>query len=863
MVFAHQDFGGLNMPHLYSEMMGKKLETLISHIQADTELGKAMIININIIQLSSGIIEPIFETDTKIDYIDDNWLLHLRSFILSIGGKINIKKAWQQKLQRTNDVGLMNSFIQSGFRTSELRLINHWRTFFKVNTLSDICEPDDSNKIQVYYLNQQPVLDRKNRSKLNWPNQQEPGNKGFKLWIQALKTSFGLKASTRNITHKLGAWMPDNHHLYNFWQGYNDTITPQMFTTPPSSSDFQIHQLEHVGRTSARFNHHFTISTDNCIPTHCIPGNLIQEKNGRHTIRFVKPQLANNAPPFVNNNFRSFKEYAKQLPKWKQALVKHFEIITDVTTFLEELRTLDKIIMSTDGGTDHNCGTFGVAISNGTITLAQTQGKLHANHFYSSSFRAESYALLAGLTSIQCIQEFYQINPSTFKIIEIHCDNLKVVRRINQRRVTRRTTNQHIFADVDIEMQILAAIDSLKISTSISIAHVISIKPKKNHMGIMKLPEDTSYPVRLHLVADQLCKASKKLPMQTYHRFPTSNINVTIENEAITAKYAVISKRSLHSQDARVFLMKKHTWSESTVNSIWWIVHTTALQNLSFQDRDRVQKCIHNRQSTKKRAKYHHPFKCNKCSQCDHIEEENHILRCIVTSRKNIRTEYLKEISDYLSGDSTPIYVKDSIVKHLKEWLQMQAPERVTTNSTNTTKNTYLDDTINLQNKIGWDQFIRGRITSEFGYLINRHLHCTNNTSTTAEEWATQLLMINFKFNLKMWEKRKQEEHGTTPRDIEAKKKRRFLEEIRHIQEKYSYWSVVDRETLPESISELEQKTSHQLELWLVTARIFHSAYLREPIRNSEIGTSVQNGIVSHNSNREAQRTTETDPGGL
>lgn len=307
-------------------------------------------------------------------------------------------------------------------------------------------------------------------------------------------------------------------------------------------------------------------------------------------------------------------------------------------------------------------------------------------------------------------------------------------------------------------------------------------------------------------------------------------MHVFIDNESITANYAVIAKRSYHSQDAREFLMKKYSWSESTINSIWWLVHSTALKKLVFHDRVRVQKCIHNRQSTKKRMKYRHPFKSNKCSKCNTIEDENHIMRCRVITRKDIRSEYLQEMSDYLSGSSTPIYVKEIIMQKITEWLELQLPTTSNTDSTISTANTYLDDAINLQNKIGWDQFIRGRITMEFGYLINRHLHTSNDTSTTAEEWATKLILINFKFILKIWEQRKREEHGCNPTDIKSKKKLRFLEEIRHILESFPYWSVVDRGTLPESIAELEQKTSHQLELWLLTARIFHSAFLREPV---------------------------------
>jgi hypothetical protein len=140
-VFAHQDFGGLNIPHLYTEMMGLKLECLLSNVRANTELGKAFMININIIQLISGLSSPISETNQNIDYIEENWITHLRSFIMEIGGTIVFENAWRHHPQRQNDVFLMETFTKAGYTTKELRLINNWRRYFQVTTLSDICEP--------------------------------------------------------------------------------------------------------------------------------------------------------------------------------------------------------------------------------------------------------------------------------------------------------------------------------------------------------------------------------------------------------------------------------------------------------------------------------------------------------------------------------------------------------------------------------------------------------------------------------------------------------------------------------------------------------------------------------------------------
>ena len=47
MAFGPVDYGGIELPHLFTEMMSSKLETVISHIRAGTKLGQAILIYYN------------------------------------------------------------------------------------------------------------------------------------------------------------------------------------------------------------------------------------------------------------------------------------------------------------------------------------------------------------------------------------------------------------------------------------------------------------------------------------------------------------------------------------------------------------------------------------------------------------------------------------------------------------------------------------------------------------------------------------------------------------------------------------------------------------------------------------------------
>jgi hypothetical protein len=60
LIHGPREMGGVGISHLYTEMMGMKLETIISHICANTVLGKSIQININNLQLCSGIAQSYF-----------------------------------------------------------------------------------------------------------------------------------------------------------------------------------------------------------------------------------------------------------------------------------------------------------------------------------------------------------------------------------------------------------------------------------------------------------------------------------------------------------------------------------------------------------------------------------------------------------------------------------------------------------------------------------------------------------------------------------------------------------------------------------------------------------------------------------
>jgi hypothetical protein len=94
LIYGPTEFGGFGIHHLYTEMLGMKLDTVVSHLWANTKLGKAFRINLNYLRLRPGVAEPVLETNTLLPYIDNNWILHLCQFLSEIHAKLVIQHIW-------------------------------------------------------------------------------------------------------------------------------------------------------------------------------------------------------------------------------------------------------------------------------------------------------------------------------------------------------------------------------------------------------------------------------------------------------------------------------------------------------------------------------------------------------------------------------------------------------------------------------------------------------------------------------------------------------------------------------------------------------------------------------------------------
>jgi hypothetical protein len=197
-------FGGLGFCHLYVESNVLKIETLICHINKGTSLGEMMKVNLNWVQIHTGINTPFMLGKNHIDYIQDNWFIEICNFLMKCNASIRIKNIWRPQILRNLDKLIMTKINPNTVTKSQRMIINNWRMFFQVSSIAELINyAGDQIRSEFFYKNKQHGYE--SSTKYRWPKRHIPCSSTFHIWKDYI-TKITKCDSTRKLQKKLGMW---------------------------------------------------------------------------------------------------------------------------------------------------------------------------------------------------------------------------------------------------------------------------------------------------------------------------------------------------------------------------------------------------------------------------------------------------------------------------------------------------------------------------------------------------------------------------------------------------------------------------------------------------------------------------------
>jgi hypothetical protein len=137
-----------------------------------------------------------------------------------------VEDAWQPKLQRESDVGLMEAFLEISPTRSKrmhLRQVLHW---LQVVTLADL-----ANATGRFIPEGRLTGDWRAHSTLEWPHQPKPSEKAFALFRRFMRHTICLETShwqhlsnSMDISTPMGEWLDVDRHIVPSFGRYGNSI---------------------------------------------------------------------------------------------------------------------------------------------------------------------------------------------------------------------------------------------------------------------------------------------------------------------------------------------------------------------------------------------------------------------------------------------------------------------------------------------------------------------------------------------------------------------------------------------------------------------------------------------------------------
>jgi hypothetical protein len=164
-------------------------------------------------------------------------------------------------------------------------------------------------------------------------------------------------------------------------------------------------------------------------------------------------------PPLLAPSPSTWLTYVATLPEWENALL-HSVAFVDQRKLLDSLRSATLLYLASDGGAADSKGSSSAVMATYNHILVECGGRAQGTN--PRSFRAEGYGILAVLRLVVFHLRYFYVTRNTNLRFHLYCNSERLLKRIEaSRSLCRSVPRRFLYSEVDVEMQILAAIQAV------------------------------------------------------------------------------------------------------------------------------------------------------------------------------------------------------------------------------------------------------------------------------------------------------------------------------------------------------------------------------------------------------------------
>ena len=372
------------------------------------------------------------------------------------------------------------------------------------------------------------------------------------------------------------------------------------------------------------------------------------------------------------------------------------------------------LLAATDGGATSTSATFGWTLRDSTHELISCFGPVHGHQ--PTAFRAEATSLLSFLSLLHSLLTNYHWLPlHRLTPLPVYLDNQALLTIIqhsssNAHHSPSTTTT----SEFDVLLQIFTVLNYLPLN--ICFHHVKSHQDARAQISTLALPAQAN--CRADHLATHARSHCESHPCALL--YPAAQCSLQLAESTITRSHKQALYHHAFASVLREHILQSRSWKST--DKIDWdffsafcIKQTRSLQFLLkwIHRLLPIGAVLHRRQASSS------PF----CPACGHLETYLHFLVCNHSSRIPLHRQLISNLRKCLSTISTDPNLKTILLEGINQHFSPNEPLFPPASSK-------YHRLVQSQSDLGWDNLLRGSISTEWMILHLQYLRTLPTSST-------------------------------------------------------------------------------------------------------------------------------------
>ena len=718
-------FQGLALPNPNIDILCSKMHALSSHWSSDSVISHFLRHAYQAFQVEVGLGGNIFALPFK-QYgalATNGWFKHLWELCDRYGVTYRIHPRYDIPLLRYNDSTIMDKATRLGiYSMPELCVINRVRRYKKVHSMGDVIMCDGRN-VSPDMLTQSP-----GESSREFPIE-KPTSSNFRLWNECLHA---LTSQQLRLFHRLGDYISSPHGK-DSWFTCSDRSELYRITGPNS---YDLFTRESAGVSTRRGAKYIQRESHE---GHCIK---LYRASVRPVMIFSHPsstQVRLHSLARVYNPPDDDKTILERLKSWENRTLWSTFKCDDDGEWIYRAIYLGSLVIAHDGS---YMSKVAPDVCSAAVVLHCKLCKKYASVTWvekttkkgADNYRAE---ILGGIAA-QLIVKAALTNRRRHSSMRVRvgCDNLGVVNHGNKAR--RPLYERQSQADVLRLFKQLVAQSLVPVEMYHIYGHMDELLPFHR----LTLEE------RLNCRADELASEALLAAISTQlfisSNFPFEDIRVFVGGKKIIANPRRAISNHWGGKVARELYHDRSIIHKRDFHLVYWDGVEEVMASYPEMFQTWVTKHVSHFCGTNRQLSRIDSEVSNACPSCGSPDESpSHITKCLETGRTAMFEESIKELETWLRSQRTGRQLTNLITSYLRARSSHTLSSLLPPNSPFTLLARFHD-------RLGWDNFLEGRISSL--WVEMRHLEVeADNLRTTAEYWARGLIRRLVQITHRQW----------------------------------------------------------------------------------------------------------------